>query len=237
MAVLPKFLEGAAFGVLNDVIAGFRTNEGYAKPNHYEVILHKPALQSDNGANENMNRQDINKVTDMDRISMRCETVTLPGRVLSTVDDTNVHGPRRQIVDGVQYADTVEMTFQSSSDARERVAFEKWQHRAFNPSTWQVGYYAHYIGSVDIYLLDEQMQRRYGITLMEAFPSTLGDTSLSYAQSSEIIKWSVSMNFRYWKTADINQQAPSLSDRIGQTLVNAAERNLSRALPAVSRLF
>ena len=72
---------------------------------------------------------------------------------------------------------------------------------------------------------------------MEAFPSTLGDTSLSYAQSSEIIKWSVSMNFRYWKTADINQQAPSLSDRIGQTLVNAAERNLSRALPAVSRLF
>ena len=45
------------------------------------------------------------------------------------------------------------------------------------------------------------------------------------------------MNFRYWKTADINQQAPSLSDRVGQTLVNVAERNLSRALPAVSRLF
>ena len=237
MAVLPRFLEGAAFGVLNDILSGFRTNEGFARPNHYEVIIYKPALKSDNTESENWNANDINDVTDMDKISMRCESVVLPGRTLSTVDDTNIHGPRRQVVDGVMYADSITMTFQSSADGAERVAFEKWQHRAFNPKTWQIGYYNHYVGTVEIYLLDNQMQRRYGIQLMEAFPKVLGDVSLSGAPSAAILKWDVQMNFRYWQTADITQQKSTLADKLTKTLVNVAERNLSRALPAVMRLF
>jgi hypothetical protein len=168
---------------------------------------------------------------------MRCESVTLPGRTLSTVDDINIHGPRRQVVDGVMYADSVQMTFQSSSDGAERVAFEKWQHRAFNPKTWQIGYYNHYVGTVEIYLLDHQYQRRYGIQLMEAFPKILGDVTLSGAPSAEILKWIVTMNFRYWQTADLTQQKSTLQDKLTKTLTNVAERQLSRALPAVSRLF
>ena len=237
MTIAPKFLEGAAFGVLNDILAGFRVNEGYAVPNKYEVMIHPPQLQSSNSASENFNRKDVDSINGWDSISMRCDSVTLPGRTLVTTDDVNVHGPRRQVVDAVQYADAVTLTFQSSSDARERVAFEKWQHRAFNPTTWQVGYYNHYVGAVDIYLLDQQMQRRYGIRLHEAFPKTLGDTSLSYGSSNSLLIWTVDMNFRYWDSLDINSKPPSLTDRIGQTLTNVAERNLSRALPAVSRLF
>ena len=237
MAVLPRFLEGAAFGVLNDILSEFRANEGYARPNHYEVVIYKPALTSNSAESENNNRFDLDSVRDMDKISMRCESVTLPGRTLSTVDDTNIHGPRRQVVDGVMYADSVNMTFQSSADGAERVAFEKWQYKAFNPQTWQVGYYNDYVGTVEIFLLDHQMKRRYGIQLMEAFPKLLGDLTLSGGASAEIIKWSVDMNFRYWQTADITQQKSTLTDKLTQTLTNVAERNLSRALPAVMRLF
>lgn len=237
MAVLPRFLEGAAFGVLNDILSEFRTNEGYARPNHYEVLIYKPSIRSDNTQTENRNSHDILGVTNMDKIAMRCESVVLPGRTLSTVPDANIHGPMRQVVDGVMYADSVTMSFQSSADGAERVAFEKWQYRAFNPKTWQVGYYNHYVGTVEIYLLDNQMQRRYGIQLMEAFPKILGDVTLSGAPSAEILKWDVSMNFRYWQTADITQQKSTLSDKLIKTLTNVAERNLSRALPAVMRLF
>jgi hypothetical protein len=238
MAVLPRFIEGAAFGVFNDILSEFRSNEGYARPNHYEVMIYKPShLKENSVTNENDNRFDIDGVRDMDKISMRCESVTLPGRTLSTVDDTNIHGPRRQVVDGVMYADSVAMTFQSSADGAERVAFEKWQHRAFNPKTWQVGYYNHYVGTVEIFLLDHLMKRRYGIQLMEAFPKILGDVSLSGGASAEILKWTVDINFRYWRTADINQQKSTLTDKLTQTLTNVAERNLSRALPAVMRLF
>ena len=100
-----------------------------------------------------------------------------------------------------------------------------------------MGYYNHYVGTVEIFLLDHEMQRRYGIQLIDAFPKNLGDVSLSGAPGSEILKWTVDMGFRYWQTADINQQKASLSDKITKTLTNVAERNLSRALPAVMRLF
>jgi len=236
MAVLPKFLEGAAFGVLNDVLSGFRSNEGFASPNKYEVLIHKPAASAPTGTT-NMNANDISTVSGMDKISMRCDSVTLPGRVLNTVDDVNIHGPRRQVVESVMYADSITLTFQSSSDARERVAFEKWQHRAFSPATWQIGYYNDYVGAVDIYLLDQQMQRQYGLRLMEAFPKTLGDTSISYGAANSLLIWSVDINFRYWESLDINQKAPSLTDKIGQTINNVVERNISRALPAVLRRF
>ena len=54
MTIAPRFLEGAAFGVLNDILAGFRVNEGYAVPNKYEVMIHPPQLQSSNSASENL---------------------------------------------------------------------------------------------------------------------------------------------------------------------------------------
>ena len=43
MAELPSFIEGAAFGVLNDLLSAFRSNEGYAQPNRYEVLILPPA--------------------------------------------------------------------------------------------------------------------------------------------------------------------------------------------------
>ena len=43
MAVGAKFLEGAAYGVLNDVLSSFHANEGYASPNRYEVLIHGPS--------------------------------------------------------------------------------------------------------------------------------------------------------------------------------------------------
>ena len=120
----------------------------------------------------------------------------------------------------------------SYNGRQERVMFEKWQYAAFNQQTFNMGYYNDYVGQVDIYLLNRQMQRTYGLKLHEAFPSTLGDVTLSY-DSTGIINWGISMNFRYCESLDINQKPPSLADRIGQTITNTVERNISRALPAV----
>ena len=39
MAEIPNFLEGTAFGVLNDVLSVFHSNEGFAQPNKYEVLI------------------------------------------------------------------------------------------------------------------------------------------------------------------------------------------------------
>ena len=233
---IPNFLEGAAFGVMNDILAGFRSNDGYAQPNRYEVLILPPAKLG-GGQNQNifggMERQ-----SDLRKISLRAQNVTLPGRNLSTTQESNIYGPDREIVEGVTYADDISMSFQASSGLDERVFFENWQRQAFNEKTWNIGYYLDYIGHVEMYVLDKQDQRRYGIKLWEVFPKTIGASELAYDSNDQIMLLPISFTFRYWTSLDQSQNPKiNVFDRVFDTVVNTAERNISRNIPKVlSRL-
>ena len=220
---LAKFLEGTAFGVLNDILSSFHSEDGgYAVPNRFEVIITRPG----------------GSATESRKVSMRCESINLPGRNLNSTTDSNIYGPTREIVDGVTYADDINMTFQASSGLEERVFFEEWQALAFDERSWNVGYYNDYISTVDIYILDRQNQRRFGLKLHEAFPKTIGATDLSQSANNELIKLAVTFSFRYWTTLDVERQRPSLSDKIFDTITTGVERQISSNLPKVfTRLF
>ena len=233
---IPNFLEGAAFGVLNDILAGYRDNNGFAQPNKYEVLIFPPAKLG-GGQNQNvfggMERQ-----SELQKISLRAQNVTLPGRNLATVQEGNIYGPDREIVEGVTYADDISMSFQASSGLDERVFFENWQRQAFNEKTWNIGYYKDYTGHIEMYILDKQNQRRYGIKLWEVFPKTIGLNELAYDANDQLLLTPVSFTFRYWTSLDQSQNPKmNVFDRVFDTVVNVAERNISRNIPKVlSRL-
>ena len=133
---IPNFIEGAAFGVLNDILSVFRSNEGYAQPNRYEVVILGPAKLGGGGQQNIFSNQE--RQSDARSISLRAQSVTLPGRNLSTAQESNVYGPNREIVEGVTYADDITVQFQASSGLDERVFFENWQKQAFNEKTWNL---------------------------------------------------------------------------------------------------
>ena len=216
---LARFIEGTAFGVLNDILSTFHSEDGYATPNRFEVLITRP------GGHASESRE----------VSMRCESINLPGRNLNTLTDTNIYGPTREVVDGVTYADEITMTFQASSGLEERVFFEEWQTLAFDERTWNVGYYDDYAkySNVEIYVLDRQDNRRYGLKLWEAFPKTINATELGQGINNEIIKLGVVFTFRYWTTLDIDRQRPSLADKIFDTITTGVERQISSNLPKV----
>jgi len=215
---LARFLEGTAFGVLNDILSSFHSEDGgYAVPNRFEVIITRPG----------------GSATESRKVSMRCESINLPGRNLNSTTDSNIYGPTREIVDGVTYADDINMTFQASSGLEERVFFEEWQALAFDERSWNVGYYNDYISTVDIYVLDRQDQRRFGLKLHEAFPKTIGATDLSQSANNELIKLAVTFSFRYWTTLDVERQRPSLSEKIFDTITTGVERQISSNLPKI----
>ena len=234
MADIAKFVEGGAFGVFNDILSTFHSDDGYAVPNRFECLILPPfgaiPERSDASGNYRPTPLDAN---DARATSMRCESVSMPGRTLATSEDTNIYGPVREIVDGVVYAGDVEMLFQASSDLKERVFFEDWQRRAFSEETWDVRYHAEYESEVQIYLLDKQDKRRYGVRLHEAYPKTIGPVALNQAPSSEIIKIPVTFSYRWWETLDINRQAPNLKEKIFSTVINTVERNITRNIPRV----
>ena len=231
MSSLAKFLEGGAFGILNDIVSTFHSDDGYAIPNRFEVLILPPPKNA-GGSITNLFSGSERK-SDARAISLRCESISLPGRSLNTEEDTNIYGPSREVVKGATYAGEVAMTFQASSGLDERVFFEEWQKQAFDETSWNVGYYNDFVSRVEIYLLDKQDQRRYGIKLHEAYPKEIVATELNQGTRGDIIKNSVNFQYRYWTTLDIQRQAPNLGDKIFSTIVNTVERNISANIPKV----
>ena len=229
------FIEGTSHSAMNDILSSFRDN-GYAQPNQFDVVItYPPKLGGGNIENIFNGMERVG--TELRKISLRCESVQLPGRNLATSADTNIYGPTREIVEGVTYAEDLNMVFQASSGLDERVFFENWQRQAFDEKTWNIGYYNDYIGDIEIYLLDKQNQRRYGLKIHEAFPKTITATDLNYGTNNEIIKVAVGFSFRYWQTLDLDQQGPNVQNEIYKTLIDSAERNLIRNIPMSLRVL
>ena len=240
MAKLANFLEGTAYGVLNDILGHLNSGDGYATPNRFEVVLPWPAkvATANSGGFSYIFESfytSLGRSSDNRSISLRCESVSLPGRTLNTLDDTNIYGPVRQIVDGVTYAEDITMMFQSSSGLAERAFFEDWQRQAFNDVNWNVKYHKSYVSTIEIYLLDRKDKRRYGIKLFDAFPKTISAIDLNYASNNEIIKTPVTFSFRYWETTDKNRQSGGLLNDVFETVINSVSRNISRNIPRVLR--
>ena len=113
---------------------------------------------------------------------------------------------------------------------REKLYFETWQRLAYNVQTWAMNYYEDYVGSIQIFQLDEQNNKTYGVELIEAFPKTIAEQALSYTATTEIHKIGVTFSYRYWK--NLNDEA-DLPKPISNRVANTAERILNRNIPRV----
>ena len=215
MATLASFVESTAFGVINNFLSEFHSDNGYALPSRYEVIITSPAAG------------------DARKVSLRCESLDLPGRSLNTSVDSNMYGIAPEIVDGITFGGTLSMSFQASSDLEERVFFESWQEEAWDRGTWNVKYYKDYIKDIDIYVLDVQDARRYGIRLRECFPKEIGASSFDAGPASDIVKIPITMQYRYWETLDITNQPPNLMEKVLDTIITGAERSINANIPKV----
>ena len=211
----PKFSEASAWADLNNFLSKFHDKNGYALPSRYEVLILPPG--------EPLNLNSARKV------SMRVESIEMPGRALNTSPDSNRYGIQPEIVDGITFAGTIGLTIQTSSDLEERVFFQSWQELAWNRSTWNVGYYNDYVGTMEIYILDINNNKRYGVKIIDCFPKEIGPISLSYTQAIDIIKTPITMEYKYWETLDLTDQP----NKVSPTVLIGAERNLNANIPKV----
>ena len=235
-------LEGTAYGVLNEILSEFRSGDGYARPSRYEILIQPPNGFKGGGRSEEKNLwalimgQNEGDGT-VRRTSLRCSQISFPGRTLDSQQDTNIYGPVRNIVQGFSFAE-LQAQFQLSTDLREKTFFETWQRLAFDPISFDVGYYNSYVGGIQIYQLDEQDRRKYGVELVECFPKSVEPVSLDYAAANTISTVGISFSYRYWKNLTDEGDLPRpLGERIGDLIVNNIERNFRANIPKVlSRL-
>jgi len=119
---------------------------------------------------------------------------------------------------------------------REKKYFESWQRLSFNPQTFAIGYYNDYVGSVDIHALDEQDNRTYGVKLIEAFPVSIDQQALSYAENTSYQTIGVNFKYRYWQNlTDEAKLTKPLLTRIAESAVNTVTRRITGHIPSVLR--
>ena len=224
-------IEGTAYAILNEIFGVFRGKGGFSRPSRYEVILVPPA-----GTNSNLFSSQMQEFRGDDTIkqtSLACESISFPGRNIDTTEDTNIYGPVRNIATGFSYAD-ITATFRCSRDMREKRYFEAWQKLSYNPATWSMQYYEDYVGAVQIFQLDDNDERTYGVELIEAFPKTIESQQLDYSSTDQINKLNVTFSYRWWKSlADEANLPQPLQDRINQILASAIETQITANIPKV----
>ena len=224
VAGLSSFGDALAFGALNDVLSMFHKSHSYGRPNQYEIQLHPPASPTLAGHN----------VRD---ISLKAESITLPGRGLQIqlASMGAIIGPQREFVTEPTYAEDINITFQATNGLDERKFFEDWQQLAFNPTTFDVGYYNNYIGTIDMYLLDMNDKKTYGLRINECYPKSVVGTELRYGPSSELIKTTAVITFRNWEPLAANNPTQGLAGKLVDTFTNTVEKSLTQNIPAVMR--
>ena len=219
-----RFWESLGYSVINEFLSLFLNKDGFSKSARYEVVIGLPKAATST-AGELLNTETARKV------SYHAETIAFPGRNLEIKEDLSTYGPTREVVSGSSYED-LSATFYVATDHREKKFFSEWQNSAHSNEDFNARYYYDYVGSVDIYQLDEEDRRRLGISLMEAFPKTIGAIDMGYANANQINKMSVSFSYSFWEIIP-GDLAHNFLNRLTNIAINQVERKLIAKLPKV----
>ena len=233
-------VETIAYGTLNEFLGMGRSDDGVSRPNRYEVTLLPPSGVRGSGGSGSSNifasiMGEMLGDGTVRATGLKCESITMPGRNINTVEDVNLYGPERQIATGFSYAD-ITATFQCSSDMKEKKYLETWQRLAYNPQTFAMGYYFDYVGKIQIHTMDEQNNKRYGCELIEAYPKNIDGQALSYTTNDTYQTVNCTFGYRYWKNLTDEADLPKpLFDRIAESAVNTVTRKINSQIPSVLR--
>jgi len=176
------------------------SKEGIVRTNQFVVRLNFPSGPPNRPFRAAMDAPDL---------LVRAQTVFMPGTNFSTVEDTNIYGPNRNIVSGITFANTVGITFLLDEKFKLKQTFDAWQRAAYDENTWNLNYYDEYKGAIEIYSMTNSSDNTgtdvpgYGLKCWEAYPVTIGQVDFDAGASTAYATISIEFGFRY--TTDISR--------------------------------
>lgn len=170
---------------------------GLAKTNRFQIFFTPPqgsllgakgligALTSGGGLKSMIN--------DPRDISLLCETVTIPGRQIATLD----YQADKQAVK-IPYSfinEDVTCSFLLTNDYYMKTMFDDWLEQVFNTETYRAKFKKDFTSDVVIQQLNEKNIPVYGVRLENAFPTTI--TGIALDNNSESAVQKISVTFSY----------------------------------------
>ena len=161
--------------------------QGNSRANRFEAVIHFPPTIAEN----------LRRTMSQD-FTFRINSVSFPGKNLRTTTNENAYGPSYEIAQGLTYGEEISIEFWLRNNHEERWVFNSWQDYIVSPTTYNVEYYNNYVGSIDVYQLDEKNHRTSGIKIKNAFPKTLNAMEVSNETVSALLKHTVGFSFKEW---------------------------------------
>jgi hypothetical protein len=152
----------------------------------------------------------INEYPKMPNLMIRCSSVTIPGRNVSTVG-YRIYGPARQMPYEILYGGEISITYILSRDLGERAFFEKWMNSVVSNENYKLGFYDDYIGNLAIHVLDKSDQLAYTSLVEEVFPKTVGDLVLANDKENDYMTQEITLGFRKYTSQYLIRQFPEFN--------------------------
>lgn len=165
---------------INDFISKF-TGGGY-RPNLYRVTL---PTYADHG--------------DTTQQIMMCKSTSVPPSTLGS-PDISYMGRKIKVAGDRDYPSWT-TDFYEDTNMFNRAYFEDWHQKLNDPVSNVAGDTINpnvYLGDIKFELLDRQENVLRTYTLVQAYPSEVGELSVGYDNNDSIGEFSVTWEFQYW---------------------------------------
>jgi len=216
-------------GEIDDLKSVFSKRQGPAYTNRFMLFMTPPSaslLNLDAGAaitgvlNGGLNLGGF--INDPRDISLLCESCTLPGRTISTIDYQNV----KQAVK-IPYSfinEDVTFTFILTGDYYMRKLFDNWMSMVFDTEKYQLRYKDTYTTDVRIAQLNKNNIPVYTVQLHNAYPTGINAITLDNTSESTIQKVTVNMTYETFVVEGMFDAAKGVMKGLAGTAANTLDQ-------------
>jgi hypothetical protein len=173
---------------------------GLAKSNRFNIIFTPPKQSLLNlnpevlvGSLVSGNFSVKNLINDPRDISLLCQSATLPGRQITTIDyiaeKQNVPIPYTAIDEDVS------VKFLLTNDYYMKILFDNWLNSILDMNVYQIGYKKDFAVDVIIQQINEKNIPVYGVKLINAFPTTVSGVELDNGAENSVSELTVTFSY------------------------------------------
>ena len=144
------------------------------------------------------------------QLQLRCLDTELPGRG-AVLMENNIFGVPRKIVATSNVLNELNLRFIMSEKMSERDYFEKWldiilgNYRNEDSSEmFLTGFYADYIGNIEITNYNDKGEKVLTTKILEAFPLNVGNIQMTWSDNAQIMIFPVTFTFRHYKNETLS---------------------------------
>jgi len=193
---------------------------GVLQTNRYEVSIPVPPILLNNSQQQLRNLTYLNSTAIQQHINFRAEQVKIPGIDIQTIDNTPQGiGLMQSFPTHVRFTDPT-VTFLDNQNNDLYKYFYTWKNsivdysgfvastNMYNPQTnYEVAYKNDYTVNMVVDIYDNEENKKTTIELFEIFPKSLNDATLSWADTNNLFRITVTFKFKSWKIQNVLNNA------------------------------